>query len=70
MFGWVLVGIFAVPALGPLLVEGVQEAAAWVWMHRHDRVLERRIPLVAAERPSRVEVDGFAGTVVDGELAP
>ncbi|MCW2905135.1 MAG: hypothetical protein JWO67_7400 [Streptosporangiaceae bacterium] len=70
MFGWVLVGIFAVPALGPLLVDGAQEAATWVWMHRHDRVLEQRHPLVAAERPGRGEVEGFTGTVVDGELVP
>ena len=69
MFGWLLVAIFAVPALGPLLVEGVQELVHAVWMRRHDPAPERQVPvLVAAERPAPHEVEGWAGMVVDGEL--
>lgn len=69
MFGWLLVAIFAVPALGPLLVEGVHELVNAVWMHRHDPAPERQAPvLVAGERPTPHEVEGWAGMVVDGGL--
>lgn len=69
MFGWLLVAIFAVPALGPLLVEGVSEVVHAVWMCRHDDPPQQAVPvLVAGERPSQVEVEGWAGVVVDGEL--
>lgn len=69
MFGWLLVAIFAVPALGPLLLEGVRELVHAVWMRRHDPAPVRQpVPLVASERPSPVEVEGWAGVVVDGEL--
>lgn len=69
MFGWLLVGIFAVPALGPLLVEGVHEVVHAVWMCRHDDPQQREaLPLLAGERPSQVEVEGWAGVVVDGEI--
>jgi hypothetical protein len=69
MFGWLLVGIFAVPALGPLLLEGVREVVHAVWMRRHDDPpVVQPVPLVASERPAPVEVEGWAGVVVDGEL--
>jgi hypothetical protein len=69
MFGWLLVGIFAVPALGPLLLEAVREVVHAVWMRRHDdSPVPQPVPLVASERPAPVEVEGWAGVVVDGEL--
>lgn len=68
MFGWLLVGIFAVPALGPLLVEGVSEVCHAVWMRRHDQPADVETPVLVSGRPTPAEVEGFTGVVVDGEL--
>jgi len=68
MFGWIVVAIPGIP-IAVLAVKGlISEVAFWIWMGQHDVGVTHHKPLVAAERPTRAEVAGFTGMVVEGEL--
>lgn len=69
MFGWIVFIAGSAPFLFPLVRELVSDAVFWVWMGRNDVGVTHHKPLVASERPTRAEVEGFTGMVVEGELA-
>lgn len=69
MFGWIVIGVVGSPLWFLLLKEAVSEVAFFIWMGRNDTPVVRRPPLVAAERPTPVEIEGFTGMVIKGELA-